>query len=238
MYFFRIQLYNNVLIDGKNKNSNNHNNNSNGNHTNTNHINKKKTKNNNKTGNNSNNNNNNNNKSTSTANNTNNNNNNSSNSNNNSKGGASSENDMFNKHHALPYRIMNGKQHDRDFLISSSDRSKAKPFIDHISSSFCSSIFRVQYQEQKIRLNEGCLFRLNLPYAPKQKVYIDIELAFTELHATEFCYYIFFHFSLVYAIQKQYKHTTIAKNKKLFNPCTYHIIPLISVSICLWLPCL
>lgn len=93
--------------------------------------------------------------------------------------------DGFIKHYALPYRTMIGKQHERDFLVRSEDRQESSGHIDDITSSYCSSVFRVQYQEQKVRLNEGCLFRLDLPYQPKQRVYIDIELVFCELHASE-----------------------------------------------------
>lgn len=97
-----------------------------------------------------------------------------------------------NKHYALPYRTMIGKQHERDFLVRSEDRQSSSGHIDDVTSSYCSSVFRVQYQEQKVRLNEGCLFRLDLPYQPKQRVYIDIELVFCELHASEFSIYIIY----------------------------------------------
>ena len=95
------------------------------------------------------------------------------------------------KHFALPYRTMLGKQHERDFLIRSQDRQTSIGHIDDVTSSYFSSVFRVQYQEQKVRLNEGCLFRLDLPYEPKQKVYIDVELVFCELHASELNIHIF-----------------------------------------------
>merc|ERR1711874_176778 len=90
------------------------------------------------------------------------------------------------KKYALPYRTMLGKQHERDFLIRSQDKSASMGHIDDVTSSYCSSMFRVQYQEQKIRLNEGCLFRLDLCYEPKQFVYIDVELVFCELHASDY----------------------------------------------------
>ena len=87
--------------------------------------------------------------------------------------------------YALPYRTMVGKQHERDFLVRSVDRPSSAGHIDDVTSSYCSSVFRVQYQEQKVRLNEGCLFRLDLPYEPVERVFLDIELVFCELHASE-----------------------------------------------------
>eukprot|EP01083_Nonionella_stella_P028526 78569_1 len=90
------------------------------------------------------------------------------------------------KHFALPYRTMMGKQHERDFLIRSSDRIESMGHIDDVTSTYCSSVFRVQFQEQKVRLNEGCLFRLDLEYERKHRVYIDVELVFCELHASDY----------------------------------------------------
>ena len=89
------------------------------------------------------------------------------------------------RRYALPYRTMMGKQHEGDFLIRCSDRPGSAGHIDDVTSSYCSSVFRVQYQEQKVRLNEGCLFRLDLAWSPPQRVYISIELVFCELHASE-----------------------------------------------------
>lgn len=115
------------------------------------------------------------------------------------KNRSDNDNDQKRKY-ALPYRTMMGKQHERDFLIRCADRPGSAGHIDDVTSSYCSSVFRVQYQEQKVRLNEGCLFRLDLAWSPPQRVYISIELVFCELHASELSlvpFYISFH-SILY----------------------------------------
>jgi len=89
------------------------------------------------------------------------------------------------KQFAMPYRLVLPKSSQCDSGLLKPRQREQMPARIESTESFCSRVIRVQYQDQIVRLNEVCVFRIDLCPQENPLLEIQIDLMFHEFHVDE-----------------------------------------------------
>ena len=72
------------------------------------------------------------------------------------------------------------------FHLYDDDKSTLAQALDEDNSKYLSTSFRVQYADQEVHLNEGCLFRLELSNDHNDIAFMEIDLYYAEFTSKEY----------------------------------------------------
>merc|ERR550534_79089 len=92
---------------------------------------------------------------------------------------------VANKEYAMPYRMILPKSSQCDSGLLKPRQRDQMPARIEDTESFCSRVIRVQYQDQVVRLNETCVFRIDLCPRTEPVLEIQLDLMFHEFRVDE-----------------------------------------------------